>query len=246
LTDFLSDAFGAAGRVAMRFYARKLQRAGFSVTEARYTARYLQKFSFSVSTIFDVGVYEGTPELYKAFPKCDLVLIDPLPESLVLVEDVLNGRAHKYYQTALGDSEGEATLSMSGPSSSLMERIDGVQGEQSTRVRVTTLDAISAGHQGPFGLKIDTEGYEMEVLKGASKTLEQCEFVITEASMRRRFSGGYAFSELIGLMASHGFEAAEVISHPRHNRLSDVLFVRKDSRHLEPKAVKVSKPGDRL
>lgn len=246
MINLLNDALGKAKRVAMRYYARRLQREGFSITEARYTARYLQKFSFPISTLVDVGVYEGTPELYGAFPNCDLVLVDPLPESLALVEETLNGRPHTYYQMALGAAEGEATLSVSGPASSLLARIDGVESSETKPVRMSTLDAISSAHKAPFGLKIDTEGFEMEVLKGATKTLEQCEFVITEASMRRRFAGGYTFSDLIGLMATHGFEAAEVISHPRHNRLADVLFVRRDSKHLEPKAVKVSKPGDRL
>jgi len=43
------------------------------------------------------------------------------------------------------------------------------------RVRATTVDRIIGDHAfpEPFGLKIDTEGAELEVIRGAAATLER-------------------------------------------------------------------------
>ena len=58
------------------------------------------------------------------------------------------------------------------------------------RSSVTTLDALRAerGWEGPFGLKIDAEGYEHRVIEGAAALLRDTQFVIAEVSVTRPFS----------------------------------------------------------
>ena len=47
-----------------------------------------------------------------------------------------------------------------------------------------TLDELiaSGGSFAATGLKLDVQGYELEVLKGAAKALETCEAVLAEVS----------------------------------------------------------------
>jgi hypothetical protein len=59
--------------------------------------------------------------------------------------------------------------------------------------------------QPPFGLKIDTEGFELEVIEGAPKFLRKTQFVIAEVSISKRFVEGYSFSEFTEVMIRNGF-----------------------------------------
>jgi hypothetical protein len=79
--------------------------------------------------------------------------------------------------------------------------------------------------KGPFGIKIDTEGFELEVLKGARAVLSETAFVFAEVNLTERFEGSYRPSELIGFLADHGFELADPIPNAQHARHFDGLFL---------------------
>ena len=66
--------------------------------------------------------------------------------------------------------------------------------------------------KGPYIIKIDTEGHELSVIKGAAKTLQQTTMVIAEVSVAKRFNESYQFSEFISEMASHGFELLDILT----------------------------------
>jgi hypothetical protein len=58
---------------------------------------------------------------------------------------------------------------------------------------------------------IDTQGYELEGLKGACKTLENVDYVISEINKVELYEGGTLFDPLRDFMASQGFELVEQI-----------------------------------
>jgi hypothetical protein len=74
-------------------------------------------------------------------------------------------------------------------------------------VPVVTLDDLARERSlvAPFGLKLDTEGFELEVLRGARRFLEDTLFVVAEVSITRRFEGGYTFAQFIAEMDQRGF-----------------------------------------
>ena len=56
-----------------------------------------------IDTLIDIGVgTDGTPDLYKRFPKQKLVLIDPLEESHEYIKNNLKHREKISFKTALG------------------------------------------------------------------------------------------------------------------------------------------------
>jgi FkbM family methyltransferase len=227
---------------ALRYAASFLSRNGFHVTEERYSASYLRRYEFDIATFIDVGVYKGSPVFYQIFNGKKFVLVDPLPTTLEKAANSLKGLNYDYVQMGAGAVQGAAKLTIDGSSSSLLKRVDWKRhATETVDIEIQPLDKIIADGQykGPFGLKIDTEGFDLDVLKGAKGTLKDTAFVFTEASIRRRFENGYRFSELVAFMADQGFEAADIIPHRAHNRLVDVLFVRRDSLSLEPNAVPV-------
>ncbi|MEO0974508.1 MAG: FkbM family methyltransferase [Pseudomonadota bacterium] len=203
---------------------------------------WLQLADFpDVATVIDVGVCSGTPEIYQRFSTAELILVDPLPESEQLTAPTVAGRNYRFFNCALGASEGTVTLRReidNKAKSSLLARSeltrsDGQFSEHEVPLR--TLDALMSeiDVKQPLGLKIDTEGYELEVLKGASDTLARCEFVILECSVRRRFEGSYRAEELISYLGERGFTLAFVLSNhaDRRGRIMfiDLGFIRRDA-----------------
>lgn len=202
---------------------------------AKLHSKYFSGYGFTAPTIIDVGVMEGTPFLYKSFPKAKFVLIDALQESEAQVAARWGGKiVYDFHCTALGAEAGTVALDVVSDGlarSTLNARLDGHAGQDARReIPIVPLDDIMAAYEGPFGLKIDTEGHELSVLQGATETLRHCEFVITETSIKKRFEGGYRFSDAVAFMSSQGFEVYSFLSGlTRAPRFSDVLWVPKDS-----------------
>jgi hypothetical protein len=82
-------------------------------------------------------------------------------------------------------------------------------------------------------LKIDTQGYELQVLAGASKTLEKAQLVILEVALIEINCGGPVLHEVIAYMYVRGFVVYDIVEthrRPLDGALSqvDLLFVRED------------------
>jgi hypothetical protein len=81
------------------------------------------------------------------------------------------------------------------------------------------------GLEGPFGIKIDTEGYELEVIRGAAETLRSTAFVIAEVTVSPRFHGSYSFPEFVSAMAAEGFSLCDILATRRTAPRGITLFV---------------------
>lgn len=214
---------------------------------AGFTAAHLRRFGFAPRTLVDVGVGPGTPALYDAFPEAELVLVEPLAEYEDSLRRIAAERGGRYHLTALGASEGRRTIHIEPGNrmrSSLLARtaLTASGDALATReVPVTTLDRLleRGGFAPPFGLKIDTEGFELEVVRGAERFLRDAVFVIAEASLAERFEGGYRFAELVAELARHGLHACDFLEVSRSAstpgaRYADVLFRRESASSALP------------
>jgi FkbM family methyltransferase len=61
-------------------------------------------------------------------------------------------------------------------------------------------------------LKVDVEGFELAVLRGAGAFLREATFVETELSVTPLYEGGPLLTEVMSLLADHGF-AAVALEH---------------------------------
>ena len=81
----------------------------------------------------------------------------------------------------------------------------------------------------PFGMKVDTEGNELEVIRGASRFLLDTEFVIAEVSVAKRFEGSYLFEEFVLEMLKNGFYVFEFLTNRENvntgTRFVDIAFL---------------------
>jgi len=153
--------------------------------------------------VIDIGVAKGTPWLYQ-FPEAKLVLVEPNP---TFEPDLLRISAEHQADIlpfAAGIVAGVLPLDVDlrGPSSSSFYAVstelcaywqgcgmDRPPEERQVEVRLLDL-MIDQRYRQPFLIKIDTEGFELEVLKGAIATLAKAAYLIVETSVGKRHERG--------------------------------------------------------
>jgi FkbM family methyltransferase len=145
-------------------------------------------------------------------------------------------------QTAVGEKAGTAEFklmqnsvlnSLRAPAASMQAiHPEPFQVKKVIKVEVNPLDAIAPAEGRITLLKIDTQGFEREVLAGATRTLQRTDYVMLEVNFQPHYEGEAAFFELDGIMRSHGFCIGNY-SKPQGGRrqalFADMLYLRKDS-----------------
>jgi FkbM family methyltransferase len=142
---------------------------------------------FSPASIVDVGVAEGTPELYEAFPEAYLYLLEAAEEYRPHLMQIVQHRKGEFHTVAVGSHDGTATFRVSSdPRKSTLRETAPRKGIVTTEreVKITRLDSLNLSHlPTPILLKIDVEGAEIEVLRGAQSFLAHVEVVLVETSL---------------------------------------------------------------
>jgi FkbM family methyltransferase len=123
----------------------------------------------------DVGANIGIYTLLVASHGCDVVAVEPAEGARRLLEVNLglNDLTADVVAAALGRARGQGTLTAELGSMNYVvstPREAGEPGEPVTEVAVTTLDDL-LGDRTAAGVKIDVEGFELDVVLGASRAL---------------------------------------------------------------------------
>ncbi len=105
---------------------------------------------------------------------------------------------------AIGDSQGKAMMNLSSndsESASLLnpkvhlERMPKVRFSGSEEVEIVTLDSLNID-KSYNALVIDVQGYELKVLKGATKTLKHIDYIWTEVNFEEMYEGCAIMDEI--------------------------------------------------
>jgi len=188
--------------------------------------RAFSGLSSAPGTVFDVGAALGTPDLYQAFPVSEFLLIEPLSEfhaELTQVAEHL--KSARVVPCAVGSSPGTETFhvhpDLVGSSFHMEPEDDESVNGVGRRIEVKTLDMLATTFdlQPPFFIKIDTQGHESEVLKGATEVLSETTGVVLELSLFNFFADAPNFACVIQQMAEKGFVIYDVFD--RQYRLLD-------------------------
>jgi FkbM family methyltransferase len=202
--------------------------------------------------IFDIGANVGTWTLLaKAlYPAAQVHAFEPLQihiEKFRQLTSKLTGVS--LHEVGLGSHPARATMkvtSFSDASSLLPLSVAGkeqwhLQQVAEIPVQIERLDdwVSSRGLPGPDVIKLDVQGFELEVLRGAEQCLIQARWVLLEASFKDFYEGQCRFDQLVTFLASAGFQVLALgqgtaLGEPLVQ--SDVLFARSDPVNKQNKA----------
>jgi FkbM family methyltransferase len=171
-----------------------------------------------IKMILDIGAHggESASEMRQRFPEAEILSFEPLQEFYEKLLATMEGDQHFHaYHMALGAASGESVIhrSASAPSSSLLpmgelhKKLYPGSGEYTDeRIRVLRLDdALDMPIARPLLVKIDVQGFEAEVIKGATHTLAQTDIVVVENSFTPLYEGQALFGDIHDLLRSLGF-----------------------------------------
>ena len=173
-----------------------------------------------IDNFIDIGVGQGTQLLWKKFKNKKIICIDPLDYSENIVKQKLKKNNYSFYKYAVGAKKQIKTLNVEknlGRSTLLKVTKKNFEGKPKSKIKVLvkTLDSIvqESNVKGSIGIKIDVEGYELEIIKGAKKTLKKTHFVIIEARHNHKtFHKQYKLSELMMLMTKNNFVLTKILT----------------------------------
>jgi FkbM family methyltransferase len=213
--------FTAASKAAIR---RVAWRTGYDIVPlASGFADVQRSLLADCDLLIDVGANTGQfAERMRAFGYSKrMISFEPSSDAF----NVLSGRAAKDHnwearQTALGSEPGQAELNLSANSKSssilAIEQRHVIAGPNSAvvgrePVTVSTLDVQleGASYSRAF-LKLDVQGYELEVLLGATKTIDRTTAVQCELSVAPLYDGQPDYLALIGLFRERGFTLVQL------------------------------------
>jgi FkbM family methyltransferase len=172
----------------------------------------LTRYEIDFKTVIDVGASDGmwTREVLQRFPERDYFLVEARREHepALAAFAAEHPRVH-YTICAAADKEGAVHFHAGDLFGGLAAHTPFP--EHDIVVPARTLDEVAATHQlqPPFFLKLDTHGFEEQILAGADSVLAQTTFAVIEAYNHQMGHGNLLFPELCTFMFARGFRCVD-------------------------------------
>ena len=225
---YVQHAFGRLARALLR-------RRGFDVVpyapfgpDASELVALLDRLG--VDCVLDVGAFTGTygRMLRGLGYRGRIVSFEPASENFAaLAREAGGDSGWSVRRVGIGSVAGTMELQLSGSAGSNsflaandyalreMPRTFGRRGVEP--VEVTTVDEVfgeSAGDSGSVFLKVDTQGYDLEVLRGASDSLRRIAALQVELALQPTYEGQPGYAEILDEVGRYGFSPA--LLHPTY------------------------------
>ena len=178
-----------------------------------------RKYNMNIKGIIHVGAHYGE-EISEYIDNGiqDIILFEPLVENFdVLSKKVKTLNANiEGYQVALGSKKGDATMYVSDnekqSSSVLKPKVHlthhpHVKFPSTEEVEVHLLDDYNSKDYN--FINMDVQGYELEVLKGGTKTLEHVDYVYCEVNRDEVYENNAYVEELDEFLSGYNMKRVE-------------------------------------
>ncbi|HJX25199.1 MAG TPA: FkbM family methyltransferase, partial [Chthoniobacterales bacterium] len=191
----------------------------------------------SIGTVLDVGANEGQfiKPARVLFPKASILAFEPNPRLIQSLKDLLPGTG-AVCQMACGREAGTMPLhlmkfspatSLLRPTSLRIPDFPAAETEETIEVKVDRLDFVVRGHplaRKPYLLKIDVQGFELEVLQGAVDILPDVSAIVCEVNAVSFYEGQAGFEDIYGFVRQHNFKLVDIGEPIRNRNTGEVLY----------------------
>lgn len=203
----------------------------------------------SMAVVIDVGgnVGQFSTIARRNFPEAQIFSFEPLPEAGEKLKALFAGdRRFESFPLALCDTDGTLPFHVTGAddSSSLLpvaarqvSEFPATRGVDTLSVVTARLDDVLADRalaDGPMLLKVDTQGTELAVLRGAPTLLDRATHAIIEVSFVELYEGQDDAGDIATFLIERGW-ALRAVYDVKYSVLTgepiqaDMLFVRRSA-----------------
>ena len=184
----------------------------------------VNKYNLNIRGVVQVGAHFGQEtQLYSDLGIANMLFFEPHPDTFEILKQNVGGKA-TLIQSALANYKGVADFfceqANTGMSNSLLEpgihlsQYPHIQFNNKIQVPVSRLDEFIAFAPIYNFLNLDTQGTELEVLKGGSEFLHYVDYIMTEVNFDEVYKGCAQIGELEEFLSKYGFERKEIDYSP--------------------------------
>jgi len=177
--------------------------------------------------ILDIGGGIGaTAKIFRsAFPSCQIVIFEPIEENFNTITSVFSADSRtRVLKKAAGNENSSrqinvanritssSILPLSADSGSEVFNEDNLGRSRLENIEIVRLDDVPLTATGEIGImKIDVQGFELDVLKGAERTLERTDIIVLEVNNHEGYAGSAKYFEIDGFLREHDFTLYDIL-----------------------------------
>jgi FkbM family methyltransferase len=179
----------------------------------------ISEFGLNIRGVIHIGGHRGQEYVYyKDIGLTNIVFVEPQPSNFdILSKNV--GDECLLFNVALGNSEGTAEMFVEtanqGQSSSLLQPYKHIKQypkivfNDKITVGITKLDSLPLDRSLYNMINIDVQGFELEVFRGGSETLNSIDYVYAEVNRAELYHGGAFVEDIDKFLANYGFKRVD-------------------------------------
>ncbi|MES2807631.1 MAG: FkbM family methyltransferase [Bacteroidota bacterium] len=210
-----------------------------SIPNLSKSLQRINQLGYKPAAIFDVGAYKGdfARLCLDVWPNANIVCFEPIEEKAKLLQDWADKDSRiTVIQGLLGDENNDSVkFNESETASSVLDEF--ISKDFNTKYhRMRTLDRCIAEFKlnPPNILKIDTQGFEYQILQGIKENLQHVEVIIAELNFIDIHENVKLAGETIAFLKGYDFvvyDITEIHRRPYDKAMwqADFMFVKKDS-----------------
>ena len=233
------------------FINRILRQIGIQVSRINTLERQIKKGEFKwlqefgIKTVLDIGANVGFFSLMinKILPDASIYSFEPLKDCYQsLVKNTKNIKRIECFNIAIGSQTGETIIHRNefSPSSSMLKMsqlhkdvFPDTKIESNEKIQVTSLDSLhnKISWNRNILLKIDVQGFEINVLEGATSSLNNIDVIIIETLFVELYENQTQFNDIYSFLVKHNFSYhgnLEQIKDPKSGHIlwADSIFIK--------------------
>lgn len=179
----------------------------------------IEKHKMNITGVLHIGAHFGEENnVYNKLNIKKRVFFEPLSSNYNILKNNL-GEKFPLLQVALGNENKKITMNVetanNGQSSSILKPVlhlsqyPHIQFNSTEEVDMCRLDDLKLPLDGFNFINIDVQGYELEVFRGAEKTLNQVDYIMSEINRDEVYENCARIEQLKEFLLPYGFELVE-------------------------------------
>lgn len=191
-----------------------------------------------INTLIDVGSNKGQFILLciKFFPNLLIYSFEPIKEALIKQKNLLSFKNNIYfYNTGIGNKKKKINFFITNRvDSSSFLTINKSKNynknyyvKEKRKIKIQKLDQILNNKKliKPVLIKIDVQGFELEVLKGSKKILPNIDYLLLEVSKNQMYNKQAIEIEIINFLKKEKFR---IMVSSKWKRINNTEFMQRD------------------